>query len=285
MISMKRKNTNLGYMKIRPKQTLLLIACVLTFGGFAQRNNNLVVFCNDGEAFTLVLNGAQQNATPLTRIVVQGLDLPEYQVHIIFKNPKLKPTDTKLTFFRTNKECEFALNKKGKKSYTMDYFTERDILVEAPVEDQGSAPVAPLVANPTTDQVTPNIPPTDATIPVTDQVSAPVTPTNVIPAISPSQGCVGMSDTQFTALKNVVAQQKTDDARRQSIYKALENGCLFTGQLKQVLGMISSEQVKLDVVKNVYPHIKDLGNYSQLLDNFINMQQELKTFISSQKKQ
>jgi hypothetical protein len=105
---------------------LLLFFAAVQPEASSQVINNLVVFSNDGEKFTLILNGEKQNLYPESKIRVTDLTLKVYKVTIIFENKDLKPHNTDLTFFNTNYECTFALNKHGKK-HTMDYVTDTPI--------------------------------------------------------------------------------------------------------------------------------------------------------------
>src|SRR6478609_4966979 len=86
--------------------------------------NDLVVFCNDGEPFVLIMNGERYNAEPQTKVVARGLELKRYGVKIIFSNKKLKELNTTLTFNNNGKECVFALHRHGRK-YTMDYLSSK----------------------------------------------------------------------------------------------------------------------------------------------------------------
>ena len=72
-------------------KTILLFVTFFTANFFMQAQivNNLVVFCNEGERFTLILNGVQQNQSPETNVRVVGLDLKVYQVKVIFENHKI----------------------------------------------------------------------------------------------------------------------------------------------------------------------------------------------------
>src|ERR1700756_1367495 len=115
-------------MKLKRNFLLLLFFFFVTCSVVnSQVINNLVVFCNEGGRFTLILNGLKENQTPETSVRVEGLDLKVYEVKVIFEDTKLKDVNTTLTFYRTGKECVFALNKKGKKTHTMDYVSEKDI--------------------------------------------------------------------------------------------------------------------------------------------------------------
>lgn len=262
------------------KRICLLSAFILgiNFNGLAQIVNNLVVFCNDGEPFTLILNGAQQNQVPLTRIVVQNLDLPEYQVKIIFKNPKIRNTDTKLTFYRTGKECEFALNKRGSKKYTMDYFTERpipgfvDASVQAPAQ-QDLTNAAPVINTGT-------LADTPAPVAADQATIAAVPPVSTVPP--PITGCSGiLSPQDLSSYKSSMMQQATDALRQSTINSLLQNSCLLTSQVKELMGAFSTEQAKLAFAKYAYPRTQDLENYVRLLDNFMSLQDEFKKLTKS----
>src|SRR5690606_14645595 len=104
----------------------------LSSGLSAQRINNLVVFCNEGEKFTLILNGQRYNDNPATTVKAPDLVLATYKVKIIFENKKINDLNTTLSFYRTNKECVFGLTKKNRKKYTMDYVSETNIIPVAP---------------------------------------------------------------------------------------------------------------------------------------------------------
>lgn len=109
------------------KRLFLLLCCSIALTASSQIVNNLVMFCNEAEPFTLILNGERINQTPQTRVKVENLTVKKYQTKIIFSNPRVKEANTVITFFGTGNECEFVLKKKGKRKYKIEYFTERKI--------------------------------------------------------------------------------------------------------------------------------------------------------------
>ena len=111
------------------KRIFFCLFLLSTLSTFSQVVNNMVVFFNDGEPFTLILNGERINMEPQTRVKAEGLTLKKYQTKVIFKNGNIKEANTTITFFNTGFECEFSLNKKAKKKYKIEYFTERKIPV------------------------------------------------------------------------------------------------------------------------------------------------------------
>lgn len=107
------------------KRLFLLLFLVFSLSASSQIINNMVVFCNEAEPFTLILNGERINMTPQTRVKAENLTVKKYQTKVVFNNPKIKEANTVITFFGTNNECEFILKKKGKRKYKIEYFTER----------------------------------------------------------------------------------------------------------------------------------------------------------------
>jgi len=107
--------------------SILLLFIISVSNAFSQGViNDLVVFCNDGQKFVLIMNGQKYNETPSTNVKVTGLVLKKYEVRVIFDSRKIKDLNTTLTFFNTGKECVFGLNRHGKK-YSMDYISSTDI--------------------------------------------------------------------------------------------------------------------------------------------------------------
>lgn len=210
--------------------------------------NNLVVFCNDSR-FTLILNGMKINESPLTSVRAEGLDLKVYQVKVIFENKKLKDHSSTITFFRTGKECVFALNKHGKK-HTLDYESEKNIdgfMIPANNQTQ--------VSNDTQTQINNT---------QTTTVNNPVTTESQIQ----------------TTINNIVAQP-SEDGKLKTALASLENTTFSVAQVKHIFTLFSSEQSRLTFAKQVCLKAKDPSTYTPLLDSFINetIKQEFKKFI------
>ena len=237
---------------------LLIIFCVAQLGLKAQVINNLVVFCNEGERFTLILNGLKENQTPQTNVRVEGLDLKVYEVKVIFENKKLKEHTSTLTFYRTGKECVFALNKHGKK-HTMDYVSEKEI-------DGFLNPAIPqtqAVANPVIEQ----------------QTITTNTLTNVESNINTTE------TPAFQTTLNNILSQPTDAAKLNTAVTLLENNNFSILQIKQILSVFSTEQTRLAFAKQVCTRIKDPATHTAIMDAFINqtVKQELQNFLNTKK--
>jgi hypothetical protein len=111
-------------MKTNLRKISLLSAFILSATYmFAQvSNNNLVVFSQDGDKFSLIVNGMRQNEKPETNVKVTGLNAPNYKVRVIFENAGLAPIDQNIYMMDggenvTNKEITYVISntKKGMK--------------------------------------------------------------------------------------------------------------------------------------------------------------------------
>lgn len=202
-----------------------------------QINNNLVVFCNDGERFTLIVNGLMENEKPETNVRVVNLDLKVYEVKVIFENPKMKPVNTNITFYRTNKECVFALNKKGRKKHTIDYVSEKDIIQEVVQQPQltRADSVSKIIDSGTNG-------------------SNPPLPTN----------------SAIQMLLNNILLQNTEAGKLSVASNALETMVLNLIDIKSILSLFSSEQTRLAFAKLVWAKLKDPTLYEGILQTFLN---------------
>ncbi len=279
------------------KQGLLLIFCFLSLLTFSQNINNMVVFCNDGEPFTLILNGERINTEPQTRVRIEGLPLKKYQAKVVFKNPKLKESNTTITFFYSCYECDFGVNKVSKKKYKIQYFTDRKI--EGCVSGDQSDNI-----NTTTNQTINNTTSNNTTYSTTTEESAPVntiTPTNTIltgPGISnegPDPKTINvmngkcntpMNDSQFLSFKNSVQNLSSDDEKQIKSWAMLEAACITVSQLKQLLNVFLSDNSKYEFAKKVYERTKDNSEFVKLTEVFIDaaVKDKFNKFLQSKKK-
>jgi hypothetical protein len=55
----------------------------------AQAQSNAVLFTENGERFTVILNGLRQNDSPETNVRITGLNAEFYKLKVIFENTAL----------------------------------------------------------------------------------------------------------------------------------------------------------------------------------------------------
>lgn len=110
------------------KKALLLPILLLTVIALKAQNSNLIFFTEQGERFSIVLNGILQNETPATNIKVTDLPAPNYKLKVIFEDQKIPDIDKNL-FFNQGNETSFAIRKNNKNQYVVR------LLNEIPIEE------------------------------------------------------------------------------------------------------------------------------------------------------
>lgn len=113
------------------KRNLLLLMAVFFCMGSMAQNTNLIFFSEQGERFSVVLNGVLQNLQPETNIKVTDLPAPSYKLKIIFDDKNLKDLD-KTLLFNQGTETTFSIRKNKKNEYVVRFMNEIPI-DEAPV--------------------------------------------------------------------------------------------------------------------------------------------------------
>jgi len=238
----------------------VFVFCAIQLTIKAQIVNNLVIFSNEGQPFTLIVDGLKENQTPQTNVRVVGLDLKAYQVKVIFENKKLKDANTTITFFRTGKECVFGLTKKGKKKHTIDYVSEKEIDGFLDAQNRQSPP---NINTPVSDQTLTSAP---TTVPTPEPVTTPT--------VSAFQ----------TALTNI-ASQPTDEGKLNAALALLQNGTLNVNQIKQILGLFKNEQTRLAFAKQACAQLKDPNVYTEIISLFVSepVKQDLQKFFQGKR--
>ncbi|MDQ3190279.1 MAG: DUF4476 domain-containing protein [Bacteroidota bacterium] len=95
------------------KVYLLLTLGFITAQSFAQLCN-VVLFTEEGERFTVILNGARQNNNPETQVRITDLNSEFYKMKIIFDDQTLGSLDQTLYLvFGTERSYNIKRNKKG----------------------------------------------------------------------------------------------------------------------------------------------------------------------------
>lgn len=99
-------------------------------------------------------------------------------------------------------------------------------------------------------------------------------------------GCpVPMSRNDFESFKGSLASKSFEDSKMTMAKQVLNNNCLTSAQVREVMGLFSFEQTKLDFAKYAYGHTYDIGNYFKVNDafGFESSIEELNDYISSQR--
>ncbi|MFO7790326.1 MAG: DUF4476 domain-containing protein [Bacteroidota bacterium] len=96
----------------------LLTVLLLANLGLAQ-TSNLIIFHEDGEAFTLYLNGTEKNEKPKANVKVTDLDADFYKAKITFNNKSLGSFKKSIWFEEKGKAYTFRIHRKNNGKFTL----------------------------------------------------------------------------------------------------------------------------------------------------------------------
>jgi hypothetical protein len=138
------------------------------------QNNSLIIYSQEGIAFTVILNGVRQNMQPETNVKITSLNAPNYQVKLIFAN---NMADLNQTVYllnggenTTNTEYSYGLSK-VKEKYKLRFKSAAPIV-------GGAAPVAQQ--NVVVYSASPSTTTTTTTAPISTTTSTTSTTTNTM---------------------------------------------------------------------------------------------------------
>lgn len=97
---------------------LLFVAATLSISSIFAQVSNLILFTEQGEQFTVILNGIKQNDRPETNVKVTGLNAPNYKLKVIFVNKSIGDMD-KTVFVDAGSEITYAIKKNAQGVYTL----------------------------------------------------------------------------------------------------------------------------------------------------------------------
>jgi hypothetical protein len=167
---------------------LVLIAAMLSAFNVIAKDNNLVIFSQDGNKFSVILNGLRQNESPSTNVKVSGLDAPNYKVKIIFENQAVAPFDQTVYLMDggvevDNKEFSYSLEMKKNGEWKLKPNSIADVSTAPPPSDQvvyvynTSGPATPKTTTTTVSTTTTSGQPGVITIGTTGQTTQQTTTT------------------------------------------------------------------------------------------------------------
>jgi hypothetical protein len=255
---------------------LILFLSLIVFSASSQIINNMVVFCNEPEPFTLILNGQRINMEPQTRVIATGLTLKKYDTKVIFKNPKLKEAKTVITFFSTGFECEFVLKPKGKKKHKIEYFTEKKIEGFGYADNNPNNNTNQVANNPVNNNEVSNPTPTVSSTPTVASTNTALTGQGTIGSQPKTKGdpikCNSqLSDERVLSIAGALKNLPNDKDREAKALLMMEGGCLTVNQLKQLLNSFVSENGKYNFAKQVYERTKDNSEFIKLTETFVDV--------------
>jgi hypothetical protein len=94
------------------KKLLLFLLLLASHGILRAQNANAVFFTENGEKFTVILNGLRKNDNPETNVKITGLSETPYKVKIIFADTALGVIDDKI-YCLNYKERTYVIKEKN----------------------------------------------------------------------------------------------------------------------------------------------------------------------------
>ncbi|MBL7927165.1 MAG: DUF4476 domain-containing protein [Bacteroidia bacterium] len=270
-----------------------------------------VLFTENGERFTLILNGLRQNEKPETNVKLTGLTAPQYKLKVLFDDPRIAETSFNL-FVEPGLERTFSISKNSKGKYTMRFISESPIVNAQPTPPQTPTPPTPPTPNTQTYSQTQqntatdnfnmninvdgmgmsvNTSATGINMNVSTTGGAPVPPPPppavvYVPGYTGPIGCERpLFDNDFRDLKSTIASKTFEDTKLTIAKQVLRDHCLLTAQVKELTALFTFEETKLDFAKYAYDFTYDRGNYFKLNDvfTFESSIEELDRYIGSRR--
>jgi hypothetical protein len=97
----------------------------------------------------------------------------------------------------------------------------------------------------------------------------PATQVVYVTGYSGKIGCpVPMSSGDFQSFKSTVESKSFEDSKLTISKQVLQNNCLTSAQVREVMKMFSFEDTRLQFAKFAYGHTYDIGNYYKVNDAF-----------------
>lgn len=113
-------------------KSLFVLTVLFASSAVYAGTNNLVIFSQDGNKFTVILNGLRQNEKPETNVKVTGLIASQYKVKIIFENTALGSFDQNVWMMEggtevDKKEFSYSIEQKKKGDWKLKPTSIADI--------------------------------------------------------------------------------------------------------------------------------------------------------------
>lgn len=276
------------------KNLFLFFACYFSLTSLFSQGSHLILYSENGERFTVVINGIQQNENPETNVRIEDLNANTYKAKIIFEQQNLGEINKTLFFNTPSTQYTYAIvNKKG--IYKVRYRSEVSIAQAPPPPPTQNVIVfnaTPGVVTQTTTTTTHSNNPNGENISMkvglggvgmnvnfndntssttTTRSTTTTTHHNVIHSepINNNNGCgQAMSMYDFYDAKSSIEAKDFDNSKLTIAKQIAQSNCLQAQQVKAIMQLFEFEKTRLDFAKFAYAYTFDKGNYFQVNDAF-----------------
>jgi hypothetical protein len=273
------------------KLLIVLLIALLPMVLLAQ-GGSLTIYSEDGEKFTLYLNGMQQNSIPQTNLRIDGLTEPNYTAKMVFEVKNLSVVEKNITLndAATNKPADvvYKMKKKGGEMklrlYSMNpalpgNTVPADVYVVHYGQPEPAKPVVTNVINTpgvnqgnggvgisiiSQDQGT-SAPPDNATNQTTTTSGMSFSRTPPPPPPAHSDCAFPMDANSFKNARQTIAQASFEDTKMQIAQSVFSTNCLSSDQVVQICQLFGFEDGKLKFAKYAYSRTTDQANYARVV--------------------
>lgn len=274
-----------------------ILVLFLTASCLFAQENQLEIYTEMGEKFTLYLNGAKQNDEPVSNLVLKDLPNPMYKARIEFE-------DASKGMFLDNVYTPKNLDEPGrntyviklsKKGYKLKFFSFTAMNDLPPDPEPNYVPVAVQSremevsqevggsTNTSSDQVnvSMNIGGTQIGVNVSSSSSMQMDvdiPSQEVdfatqegggPTVIEGDGCTApMSSADFASFMGSMKGKSFEDSKDQLARQAMKSNCFTSEQVRDIMKAFQFEETRLEFAKAAYAHVYDRNNYYKVNDAF-----------------
>ena len=258
--------------------------------------SHCTIYSENGEKFTVYLNGEKKNEEPSDRVRIINLTQSYYSIKIIFVDGSINNVERKIfnicdshgapvdaTFIlKKNKKDEMGLHWKSQTVYPGYIETNTPTVVVI----NGGNQVVQQTTTTTTQEpesngvkmsfgvpggnININTGSSSNTATSTQQTTTTVvssTPTGS--ATLPCSGTI-LGEADFNNAVNSIRARSTNEGKLLSAKQIVSNNCLSVVQVKTIVKIFETEEMRLEIAKYAYTYTIDKGNYYKLNDVFTN---------------
>lgn len=244
--------------------------------------NNLRIFTEWGERFTLFINGYRYNPYPENNVRINNLDNPNYQLKIVFHdrfnqevfaNIYLPSPNTEYTFLLSRREGLYRVIEQRRVclNYTPPPPCENR---NFPSNNNWNNPYNPSRWNENQNHYYQeyNNPSHNSYPPIPSSPSQPTQCLSPVPAM------------EFSSALNLIASQSFDRRRMIIAKQVIENNYFNAAQVREMVLLFSFDDSKLEIAQYAYARTVDKENYYKVMSTFTfdSTMEKLHRFISGQ---
>jgi hypothetical protein len=218
----------------------ILATFLLTGGRMFSQGTSLTIIADNGEKFTLEVNGSMENSTAESRVTAYNLFGPTIKVKVFIEGGKVAPV-AKTIFNKPSAEFYYVLHRNTKGIYVLD---------------------------PVSRDYTPSVTEAAAPPPAKEKETKSATSKETNPSTGKDGCSEPLTTEEFAVFYAQVSARPFEGTQISAIKSLAVDKCLTSEQLKELLYILDLENSRLDVAKYAYLHIYDPGNYKVIDEVF-----------------